>query len=272
MPPRLYERIVAHPRVGPLKPTWIRSRHTTTPLRLFAHEALLQRKGTRTYRLRGAEHIPVVVRHLTPDLLTLDEVFVQRSYEEPPPVSALMERLGRPPRILDLGANVGMAAAWFARRWAGAEIVCVEPDPANLESLRAVAAPAGWRVVEAAAAAAPGTLEFSAGEFAASQAQPGGGIEVEAIDVFALADELRPDLVKSDMEGGEWALLGDARLRDLSARAIVMEYHPHLCPAPEDPRAEAFARLREAGYTVTDVPGPFGTPEGVGSLWAWREP
>lgn len=270
MPPRLYERIVAHPRVGPLKPTWFRSRHTTTPLRLFAHEALLQRPGRRAYRLRGAEHIPVVVRHLTPDLLTLDEVFVQRSYEEPPEVSAMVDGLGRPPRILDLGANVGMASAWFARRWPGAEIVCVEPDPANLESLRLVAAAAGWRVVEAAAADAPGRLAFTAGEFAASQAEAGGGIEVEAIDAFALAAELRPDLVKSDMEGGEWALLGDPRLRELTARAIVMEYHPHLCPAPADPREAAFTRLREAGYTVADAPGPAGTPEGVGTLWAWR--
>ena len=270
MPPRLYERIVAHPRVGPLKPTWTRSRHTTTPLRLFAQEALLQRPGTRTYRVRGAEHIPVAVRHLTPDLLTLDEVFVQRSYAEPPPVTAAIDGLGRPPRVLDLGANIGLAAAWFARRWPGAEIVCVEPDPANLQSLRVPAAAAGWRVVEAAAAAEPGTLEFSAGAFAASQAEPGGGIVVEAIDVFALATELQPDLIKSDMEGGEWALLCDPRLSGLSARAIVMEYHPHLCPAPEDPRAEAFARLRAAGYEVADAAGVEGTPEGVGTLWAWR--
>ena len=268
--PTLYERIVAHPRVGPLKPTWIRSRHTTTPLRLFAHEAILQRPGTRTYRVRGAEQIPVALRHQTADLLTVDEVFVQRSYAEPAPVSAILDGLGRPPRVLDLGANIGLAAAWFARRWPGAEIVCVEPDPANLESLRVPAGAAGWRVVPAAAAAEPGTLEFSAGAFAASQAEAGGGTVVEAIDVFALAAEVRPDLVKSDMEGGEWALLCDPRLRDLPARAIAMEYHPHLCPAPEDPRGAAFARLREAGYTVADAGGVHGTPDGVGMLWAWR--
>ncbi|MCA1656658.1 MAG: FkbM family methyltransferase, partial [Actinobacteria bacterium] len=182
-----------------------------------------------------------------------------------------IEALGRPPVVLDLGANVGFAAAWFSARWPGARIVCVEPDPFNLEALRDAAAHAGgrWRVIEAAAAAAPGTIEFASGAGATSHARAGGGLRVATVDFFALAAKTRADLVKIDIEGGEWELLTDARLDDLGAIAIFVEFHPHLCPT-DDPRAEAVSRLEAAGYTVSEVAPLAHAPADVGLLWAWR--
>lgn len=35
----------------------------------------------------------------------------------------------QPPRILDIGANVGAFAIWASRRWPGAHITCYEPHP-----------------------------------------------------------------------------------------------------------------------------------------------
>jgi FkbM family methyltransferase len=264
----VYDRIVGHPWIAPLKPSWQRSRHTTSPLRFFVREALLRRRQTASYVMRegGAQ---VTLRHATPDVFTLDEVFIQHTMDVPAEVDAAVARLGRPPVVADLGANVGMASAWLSARWPGARLVCVEPDPLNLEVLREAARAGGWRVVEAAAAAAPGTLEFSAGEFAASHAVEGGGTIVEAIDFFALAEQERPDVVKIDVEGGEWALLGDPRLASLPAVALFLEYHPHLCPAA-DPQAEAHRLLEAAGFSVREVPATLGAPSGVGSLWAWR--
>ncbi len=265
-----YDRIVALPPIKPIKPAWQRSRFTTTPLRFFFREWFVRRSGA-NYWLRDAPDVPLALRHNTPDPEALDQIFMQGAVAEPAPVAERLDALGRPPRIIDLGANVGIAAAWFARRWPDATIVCVEPDPVNLSALNQAAARSGgrWRVVEAAAASKPGVLEFALGRDAVSRALPGGGVMVEAIDFFELAGRERPDLVKIDIEGGEWDLLADPRLADLGAVAIGIEVHPHLCPGA-DPRSEAIPRLKDAGYEVLEVPHVHGAPPEEASLWAWR--
>jgi len=50
-------------------------------------------------------------------------------------------------------------------------------------------------------------------------------------------------------------------------RAIVLEYHPHLCPEG-DPPAAVERMLREAGLLKTSP--IFHRPDGHGMLWAWR--
>ena len=39
------------------------------------------------------------------------------------------------------------------------------------------------------------------------------------------------DLLKIDIEGGEWPLLTDARFGELKVPAIVLEYHAYDSPA-----------------------------------------
>ncbi len=154
-----------------------------------------------------------------------------------------------------------------------AQVVAYEPDPDNLEVLRANVAGGGggarWRIVPACAAAAAGEVAFMGGRFAESRVpEPGaeGPTRIVAVhDVFPdLADA---DLVKIDIEGGEWEILGDPRFADLPARAVVLEYHTWRCPQPE-PRAAALAALRRAGYTPGE---PEEDAPGFGVLWAWRE-
>jgi hypothetical protein len=62
-----------------------------------------------------------------------------------------------------------------------------------------------------------------------------------------------------DIEGGEWDLLADPRFASVSAALLFLEYHPHLCPAP-DARAHARRVLEEFGYLVDEVfaDGPVG--------------
>ena len=64
-----------------------------------------------------------------------------------------------------------------------------------------------------------------------------------AADVFPYLEGA--DLVKIDIEGGEWPILSDPRFAELEARALVLEYHPHLCPGP-DPRECADGLLARA--------------------------
>jgi FkbM family methyltransferase len=241
-----------------------------SPLR-FALNELRPGEVTASYRLREGG-VSIVVRHHTPDVLVLDEVFSQREYDFPPPVEAVLADLPRPPKILDLGANIGLFGAFVLTRFPNPHIVALEPDPANAEiHERAIEANGNadrWTLVQAAAATAPGTLPFSPGGFTRSHAaEPGReAIEVPAEDVLPRMAEA--DLVKIDVEGAEWALLADPRFIGIGARAVVLEYHPENCPGP-DPREEAERALSAAGFQV--APGPAKPAFGTGVLWAWRQ-
>jgi FkbM family methyltransferase len=243
------------------------SRLVTRPWRFTVRE-LRGAPGVHTYRLRGSG-AAVCLHHRTEDLGIFDEVFRLGWYELPPAARAKLAALGRPPRVLDLGAHVGMFGAWALAELPGAEITAFEPDPDNHEALvcaiRANASEDRWRAVRACAARADGTLSFAAGRSSGSQvtaAGEPGTIELEARDVLpALGDA---DLVKIDIEGSEWPILTDERFRALDVPVMVLEYHPQQCPGP-DPRATVEELLAGQGYALTDI---WHDSAGVGMLWA----
>jgi FkbM family methyltransferase len=242
--------------------------HLREPVRFCARQ-ITRRHGLEAYRLRGSD-VRILVRHSTGDLITLEEVLADRQYEPPSELAGLFEPNGRPISVADLGANVGLFSAWVLARRPDAQLVAFEPDPDNAavleQCLRINGRDAGETVVRAAAAPAAGELRFLSGELAASRQVEEGGIAVQAVDVFPYLE--RADFVKVDIEGGEWPILADSRFRDLPARALVLEYHPHLCPGP-DPRATADALLADAGWTNVEHMD-FDMPPGHGVLWAWR--
>jgi FkbM family methyltransferase len=235
------------------------------PIR-FCLRQITRRQGTRAYRLRGSD-VRILVRHSTGDLITLEEVLAERQYDPPAQLRTLFEANGKPLEVADLGANIGLFSAWVLARRPDAHIVAFEPDPANAAVLEECMRANGGRaeIVRAAAAPEPGELRFQAGELAASRVVDEGGIAVEAVDAFPYLE--RADFVKLDIEGGEWALLADPRFAALPARALVVEYHPHLCPAP-DPRGHAEALLTGAGWKLQHM--DFDMPPGHGVIWAWR--
>lgn len=63
------------------------------------------------------------LRPHTTDYDTYEHVFVLREYDFPVPFE--------PNLILDGGANIGMSALYFARRFSNAKIIAIEPDAAN---------------------------------------------------------------------------------------------------------------------------------------------
>lgn len=88
----------------------------------------------------------------TSDYFVFSEVFERLSYEVP---------LAFEPRsILDFGANNGMTAIYFQKRYANSEIACVEPVPENVSLLQADLARNGVRarVFEAAITAERGPV------------------------------------------------------------------------------------------------------------------
>lgn len=218
------------------------ARAVDQPARFLAGE-LARRERFAEYTVQGRW---LRFRHHSHDSWVFHEVFVERVYDLPPAHP-------RPARIADLGGNVGMFALHCAIRWPGAELVAFEPDPANAERYQSVMHHnrIAGELVAACAAPHPGTVRFTLGEESlAHVTADGSGAEIPAVDAFPYLESA--DLIKMDIEGGEWALLLDPRFRALPASTVLMEYHPHLCPSP-DPRATAVDALRGAGYAVAPI-------------------
>jgi FkbM family methyltransferase len=259
-------RFLGQPWLLPLTALLLRAR-TVRPVRRFVLRELCRDRSVRVYRLAGAD-LHVALRHGSADVVTLGEVFHNHDYV---PAPALETRLSSTRSILDLGANVGLFGVFAVSRWPGARIVAFEPDPANLAVLEQTIAGNGlrrsWTVVPAAAGAHDGETSFLAGEASLSRlADDGtpGTMTVPVHDVLPAMAEA--DLVKLDIEGGEWEILSDARFQASPPRALVMEYHPYRCPG-DDPRAAVEALLRAAGMAWTTI---WHRDDGHGMLWAWR--
>ena len=200
----------------------------------FAANELRRRPVTGVYHLRDSR-VAIALRHHTGDVMVFDEIFSQHEYEPPHEVGGrAMLRLPAAPRVVDLGANIGLFGAWVLGRFPEATIVAVEADPANAaihrRTIEANGLAARWRLVEGFASTAPGVVRFAAGKHATSHAADGGedGLEVPAVDVLPELDAA--DLVKIDIEGAEWDLLADPRFGRTRPRVVVLEYHEEGCP------------------------------------------
>lgn len=255
-------RLLKLPRVERIVATILRATTVRESVRFIARELGGWRSASR-YRLRESG-LFAVIRHGTPDVATLDEVFYQCQYQPP---SFVADRLGTAPRVVDLGANIGLFGLFVIADHPSARVTAVEPDAANAEVLRRTRDLNGldWEVVEAAAATQSGSVPFAAGLFSLSRVEDRPGLpHVQAVDAFTyLADA---DLAKIDIEGSEWALLSSPRLSQEGPRALALEYHPHLAPNG-DPETIAVRLLEEAGYRTGEIRP---TAAGHGIVWAWR--
>jgi FkbM family methyltransferase len=250
----------------------VRTARALTVVRGRARFLANQLAGSRTarYELR-ASGLTVHLRHRSGDVAILNKIFARdasrNSYEPPAEIAAA---LGSAPRILDAGANIGLFGVFALGRWPGAQITAYEPDPCNRDVLRRTVAAndvgSRWTVVGAAVSNAPGELSFVPGLGAGREDV--GTITVPTLDLF---DEQGDgvDLIKMDIEGGEWAILADARLSALKAKVIRLEWHTIHCPE-RDARAEAVKLLRTGGFERF-AEGDLGHDRN-GVLWAWRDP
>ena len=261
-------RVLATRPMSRLGSILLGARLVREPFRFAARE--LCGRGTGLYRLRGGD-IRVALRHGTVDRATYDEVFHDRLYDPPESVRRLLASLDRPV-VCDLGANVGMFGAWALTEISPAEIIAFEPDPENAALHEAVIAAnrtsVRWRLERAAAGASDREASFDAGRYSESRlvTDGSGRSSVQVRDVFPELE--RVDVLKIDVEGGEWELLDDPRFTRLPVRVIALEYHPHLCPHP-DPRAAAWRALERAGFALVQS-DTWAGPERHGMLWAWR--
>jgi FkbM family methyltransferase len=232
--------------------------------------------GTARYELRrrpGVFHL----RHGSGDVAILNKIFARdpatSSYEPPAAVAAALGATGAP-RILDVGANIGLFGVYALGRWPKARITSFEPDPDNFRVLDLTVGAnqreGSWDAVPVAASNAVGELSFAPGDGAKSHLAPGEAdertITVPAVDFFdQLGDGV--DLIKMDIEGGEWQILADPRLATAPIKVIRLEWHTLLCPE-DDARAAAVDLLQAGGFPHVVDGDRQHARNGV--LWAWR--
>jgi FkbM family methyltransferase len=263
---RAAQKVLARPRAQRFVSVCLEAMVLRKPA-LFVARELSGRTELARYELRSSRR-PIYLRHNTADRFVLHEVFYEGHYELPEPVHAFLTTLGRPPEIVDLGANIGLFSVLMAARFPNARITAFEPDETNAAVFRRTMAEndlgRSWRLVAAAASNRAGRVPFVSGEYSRSRIGPGGaGADVEAVDVFP--DLERADFAKIDIEGGEWAILQDERFAVLETPVLVLEYHADLFDTG-DPRESALAAVTRAGYHYR----PTWEFPGQGMLWAWK--
>jgi FkbM family methyltransferase len=211
---------------------------------------------------------PLTLRHHSADISIVREIFEMRLLEMPSEVQSIVENLGRPPRVLDLGGHIGVYGVFVLSRFPAAEVMSFEPDAGSFALLtRNAAASASWFVCQAAAAASGGWASFQATGSPASALQHDGrehGAQVPTVDVLPMLRKF--DVVKIDIEGGEWALFRDPRWANSAPAVMSLEFHPEGCPSA-DYVAAALEAIATAGMQYRMIPG---APAGAGMLWAWR--
>lgn len=189
-----------------------------------------------TFRLRSG---PQMTIGDSSELIAMGEVFVKEEYRL---------ELPEPPRtVLDCGANVGFASAYFAARYPEATVYAVEADPSTFVTLEQLSGQlANVRAVHRAVTGSDGPVTFhsSARSMGSSMfARHNEGdtvVEVPGSSLATLLDELgieRVDLLKLDVEGAEFDLLEAARPVLDRIGTIVAEIHFDLAGSEEGLRA-----------------------------------
>lgn len=165
------------------------------------------------------------------------------------------------PRILDCGANVGLASLYFKRLHPGARITAYEADPSLFAMLDANLARNGAADVERVHAAlwtSTGTLTFQCeGSDSGMIGSLPGAVDGTSTSVpsLRLHDVLARepiDLMKLDIEGAEDAVLDDCADVLHQVRAIVMDLHEFEPSSRQAPRVLECLTRAGFAYAVDD--------------------
>ena len=220
---------------------------TTTPGRVVAGE-VFSRGRIRTYRVRHTG-VPVALQHGR-DMEALFELFVRGEYEPPSPLGTV-SRLTRCERSSTSGPTSGCSRR--GRAGAGRGRASSRWSRPRRTSSCCTSRPA-WTAGPKSSRPRSGrpTVRWDSSRDGVAVAhvpteQEVATTVVRTVDWFPLFAEA--DFVKMDIEGGEWPILGDPRLRDLERLTLVMEYHR--VGAPSLPAgAAARGLLEDAGFEV----------------------
>jgi FkbM family methyltransferase len=190
------------------------------------------------------------------------DIFLRGCYQCPETISQIKN-------IVDLGANVGYSCLFWCHQYPKARVTAFEPHPKHVtaiaEHLSANHFSDRVDVVEAAAGVAEGEAYLSDAGSSSAITSTETGYAVPVVDFFRVVT--RPiDILKIDIEGGEYGMLADERFGSLGARTVVVEWHK--IDGRPDGREWCQVRLRSFGYRTAigteDLPL-------AGLVWGFKE-
>ncbi|MEN9963762.1 MAG: hypothetical protein RL582_857 [Bacteroidota bacterium] len=71
---------------------------------------------------------PIYLRRKGSDYVVFEDIFLKHEYH--------FKHTSQPEFILDAGANIGLAAVFFKRKFPQVRLLCIEPEPSNFEMLK----------------------------------------------------------------------------------------------------------------------------------------
>jgi FkbM family methyltransferase len=203
----------------------------------------------------------------TTDLATAYELFIDRAYEKPMQVPE-----PSPGLIVDLGANVGYSVIHWAHIYPNARLVAFEPHPTHILMLyRHLELNAVLNRVQVVGSAASNCnaesfLTNDENESVVVEKYESGRLPIKVRDFFTEFGTQTIDLLKMDIEGGEYAILKDQRFETLDVRMIVLEWHN--TAEISNGWQWCSERLSSLGYSLADGKLRYAN---AGILWAWKD-
>ena len=189
----------------------------------------------------GLRRLPVYIRDLD-DWIQLEHIFLNEEYNLQ--ATGRMRQIeefhrqlllhGAVPLILDIGANIGLAARYFDHIFPSSRIVGVEPDVGNYEAAKRNLTH-GISIMRAAIGSEDGrgqVISFGRNNaFRVERTKIGGDVQFVTVDtLLAMNDDATPFIVKIDIEGFERDLF--SRNTDWVDRfpILIIELHDWMLP------------------------------------------
>jgi FkbM family methyltransferase len=133
--------------------------------------------------------------------------------------------------LLDLGANIGMASVWLAKKYSFGRVIAIEPDPTNASLVRQNLEinHIDGHVLEGAIGPMDGMarFEFSDRSNLGKLSEIGSPVQMMSLNTIVTNFQVKDfSLIKIDIEGGEEGLFKGPTEWLNRTDAIIMEFHP----------------------------------------------
>jgi len=182
------------------------------------------------------------------------EVFVKCVYRPHYSLDPASVRL-----IVDLGANVGYSNLFWFELFPDAEVLTYEPHPRHVAlasknlQMNGLVDRVEVRAAAAGTCAGQAMLSDCGAESAIVDGASESAVPVQTVDFFADLPRRPIDILKIDIEGGEYALLRDRRFDAIRPRLVCLEVHPDREKGIDERQAvDLWSRYwLDAGYEVS---------------------
>lgn len=219
----------------------------------YLYQRFIVRRKILSIQVSGL-YEPVYIRNLPSDHAMFTQLFIRKEYGK---------KIARPvSRIIDCGANIGLAALYFLRQYPAAAVTCIEPDAGNFFILEMNTRPypnvkcinkAVWN--KAGRLGIHGQSRGAAGLMVQEVAEKNRE-DVDAIPLSAvICENDQVDILKIDIEGSELqVLLADdiSWIKNVAGMWVEMheDIHPGITLRIRERYEKDFLIYRQGEYHV----------------------